>query len=527
MERQQWGTRIGLILAMAGNAIGLGNFLRFPVQVAENGGGAFMIPYFISFILLGIPLMWIEWGLGRYGGVRGHGTAPAIFDNIWNNRMVKYIGVLGIMLPLVILTYYAYIASWTLSYSFSSLMGEMPTAALMSNAVNAAEVLKPFSDHLNNHIGVVSGDDKFFHPSIKTFAFYIFTLVFALWVLSRGVSGGIEKLNKVAIPTLFCLAMVLFVRIITFEAPVGTGASVSEGFAFIWNPDFSGLLNANTWLAAAGQVFFTLSLGFGAILTYASYLKKEEDIALDGLATASLNGFAEVVFGSTIAVVSAVIFFGVAGAKEVAAGGAFNLGLISMPAIFSHMPGGNFFGFLWFLLLYIAAVTSIVALSQPVICYFEDELKWTRNKSVVVYGIFLFLCSLVPIYVQGALGELDFWAGTVGIVVLSLIEIVIFMWVLDSKKAWDEVSKNSAIKVPIFFFYLMKFVTPLILFVILGKWSYDYIGGALEKYKAGEEIFSFGATVAIITLVAILAVHIIVIALTWRERDAPPGSEQE
>lgn len=514
MERQQWGTRTGLILAMAGNAIGLGNFLRFPVQVAENGGGAFMIPYFISFILLGIPLMWIEWGLGRYGGVRGHGTAPAIFDNIWNNPIAKYIGVLGVMLPLVILTYYAYVASWTLSYSFSSLMNEMPKAMLMSEAKDAGEVLKPFAAHLGNHIGAVDSDPRYFHPSVKTFAFYIFTLVFALWVLSRGVKGGIEKLNKIAIPTLFCLATVLFVRILTFDAPNGAGASVSDGFAFMWNPDFSGLLNANTWLAAAGQVFFTLSLGFGAILTYASYLKKDEDIALDGLSTASLNGFAEVVFGSTIAVVSAVVFFGVAGAKEVAAGGAFNLGLISMPAIFSHMPGGNFFGFLWFLLLYLAAVTSIVALSQPVMCYFEDEFHWTRNKSVVVYGIFLFLCSLVPIFVQGALDEMDFWAGSFGIVVLSLVEIIIFMWILDSKKAWDEVVKGSAIRVPIAFYYLMKFVTPTILFVILGKWSFDFI----QAVSSGERTFSFGSKIGLLTLAIILAIHLIVVAVTWKEK---------
>ena len=126
-EREQWRSRLGLILAMAGNAIGLGNFLRFPVQAADNGGGAFMIPYFVSLILLGIPLMWVEWGLGRYGGARGHGTAPGVFDAIWKHPIAKYMGILGIFLPLVVLVYYTYICSWTLAYSVSSLLHKFPT----------------------------------------------------------------------------------------------------------------------------------------------------------------------------------------------------------------------------------------------------------------------------------------------------------------------------------------------------------------------------------------------------------------
>src|SRR5512136_3210327 len=124
-KRETWGSRLGIILAVAGSAIGLGNFLRFPVQVASNGGGAFMIPYFISLFLLGIPLMWIEWTLGRYGGGFGHGTAPGIFHNLWNkNRFIKYFGVIGIFGPLVIFIYYTYIESWTLAYSFFALTGK-------------------------------------------------------------------------------------------------------------------------------------------------------------------------------------------------------------------------------------------------------------------------------------------------------------------------------------------------------------------------------------------------------------------
>src|SRR3989338_8910406 len=128
--RQAWGTRLGIIMAVAGSAVGLGNFLRFPVQAASNGGGAFMIPYFISLFLLGIPLMWIEWTLGRYGGGFEHGTAPGIFHTMWEkNRFIKYFGVIGIFGPLVIFIYYTYIESWTLAYSFYAFTGRYSQAA--------------------------------------------------------------------------------------------------------------------------------------------------------------------------------------------------------------------------------------------------------------------------------------------------------------------------------------------------------------------------------------------------------------
>jgi SNF family Na+-dependent transporter len=124
-KRDTWGSRLGIIMAVAGSAVGLGNFLRFPAKAASNGGGAFMIPYFISLFLLGIPLMWIEWTLGRYGGGFEHGTAPGIFHSVWQkNRFIKYFGVIGIFGPLVIFIYYTYIQSWTLAYSFFALFGK-------------------------------------------------------------------------------------------------------------------------------------------------------------------------------------------------------------------------------------------------------------------------------------------------------------------------------------------------------------------------------------------------------------------
>ena len=511
-QRERWNSRIGLILAMAGNAIGLGNFLRFPVQAAENGGGAFMIPYFVSFLLLGIPLMWVEWGMGRYGGTIGHGTTPAIFDALWKNRFAKYAGILGIFLPLVILVYYTYICSWTLAFSLSSIFVYFPSAgsAIGAAADSPKEFLAPFQNYLSSYIGA-GKDGVFLSPHPSAYLFFIFTLGVGLWVLGKGIAGGIEKLSKFAIPALFIMALILLVRVVTLKSPTDPEFTALRGFAFLWEPDFSGVLSPKVWLAAAGQVFFTLSLGLGAVLTFASYVGKDEDIALNGLSTASLNEFAEVIFGSTIAIVSAVIFFGMDGAKEIAEGGAFSLGFISMPAIFTHMPLGQFFGFLWFALLYFAGLTSVVALSQPVIAFFEDEFGWTRKKSVISIGLFFLIATPLPMFLKGSLDELDFWVATFALVILALFEIVIFFWIFGAEKAGDEINRGAGIKIPRVFYYMMKYVTPVFLFVILIAWGYEQLPTVLAKGGTG-------VWAARVFLVVLFIIHLLIVRVAWKRR---------
>ncbi len=495
---------------MAGNAIGLGNFLRFPVQAAGNGGGAFMIPYFVSLVLLGIPLMWIEWGIGRYGGSRGHGTAPGMFDELWKSRAAKYVGILGVFLPLVVLVYYIFICSWTLAFSAFSALGMYPSPAEGVSALSTQAYLAPYQKYLYDFIGA-TGPGQFFSPTPVAYLFFIITLGLGMWILGKGVSAGIEVLNKIAIPALFAIGFVLFIRVLTLASPTNPELTAVKGLAFLWEPDFSGLTSAKVWLAAAGQVFFTLSLGMGAIMTYASYVKKDEDIALDGLTTAGLNEFAEVVFGSTIAITSAVIFFGVDGAGTIAKDGAFSLGFISMPAIFSHMQLGAFFGFIWFLLLFFAGITSVVALAQPAVAFFEDEFGWSRRKSVTILSAFLFVSAHLPMLVKGSLDELDFWAATLGLVVLSLFEVIIFFWIFGSEKAWEEITRGAHIRIPRAFYYVMKYVTPAILIVILAAWSYEQLPAVLAKTD-------LGIWAARIFLALVLLVHVIAVRAAWKKR---------
>ncbi len=472
-EREKWATRIGLILAMAGNAVGLGNFLRFPVQAAENGGGAFMIPYIISFLIIGIPLMWIEWAIGRHGGAHGHGTTPAIFYLLWRNPVSKVIGVFGLWIPLVVIIYYIYIESWTLGFAVKFILGLVP--AVQKESQEPDTYLKPFEEFLTGYIG--TGED-FLSPSFYAYVFFLITIAINVLILSRGVSRGIEAFAKFAMPTLFILAVVLVVRVFTLETESG---SALEGLNFLWKPDFSKLLDPSVWIAASGQIFFTLSLGFGAIITYASYIKKDQDITLSGLTASSLNETAEVVLGGSLAIPAAVAFFGVANAVAIAQSGAFNLGFISLPAIFANMPAGTFLGFLWFFLLFFAGLTSSLALMQPLISFFEDEFGLSRKSSVYITTGIVFFSAHLVIFLNKSLDEMDFWAGTIGVVFFGLLEMIIFMWIFGGQKAWKEINRGGIIKVPRIYYYIMRYITPVFLAVLLIVWAVEYIPQVLSE----------------------------------------------
>ena len=495
-QREHWGSRIGLILAMAGNAVGLGNFLRFPTQAAQNGGGAFMIPYMIAMLLIAIPLMWTEWAIGRYGGSKGHGTTPAIFKLLWKNPVSKYVGVLGLFVPFIVLCYYIYIESWTLGYSFYSLLGLLPhpDPSLPQDAY-----LAPFKEFLSNYV----------RPSPAAYLFFVVTVAFNAFILYRGIKGGIEKFAKVAMPTLFVLAFILMVRVILIETPNGTAV---QGLDFLWHPNFSELMNPKVWLAAAGQVFFTLSLGFGAIITYASYIKKDDDVVASGLSAASLNELAEVVLGGSIAIPAAVAFFGVANAELVAKSGAFNLAFVTLPALFSNLTGGDFLGFIWFFLLFFAGATSSVAITIPIVAFLEDEFGFSRKLAVTATVLFAFLVAQVPIFMPKALDEMDFWAGTFFVVLFALLEVVIFFWPFGGERAWEEINRGGLFRAPRFYFTVLKFVTPLALFAILATWTVSQLP---QKLSSGD----FQVWTARFVMVLVLAILTFLVFLADRRKN--------
>jgi SNF family Na+-dependent transporter len=514
-SKERWATRIGLVLAMAGNAVGLGNFLRFPVQAAQNGGGTFMIPYFISFLLLGIPLMWIEWGIGRYGGTHGHSSAPGMFDALTGRRKTwaKYLGVLGLVIPLIVFTYYTYVVSWMLAMSFFSITGSF-------FGLDEVGEMRSFLASYQN-----IGDSAHVGGAV-TILFFLVTFAFIAWILRRGISGGIEKLALYGMPILFIFAFLLMARVLTLPA---AEASPAEGLNFIWNPDWASLGNARVWLAAAGQMFFTLSVGMGTIHTYASYLRKKDDIALTGLSTAATNEFAEVVLGGTIAIPAAVVFFGVAGATAIAQGGSFDLGIVAMGVVFQQLPGPQILGqlaaFLWFFLLFIAGATSSVAQASPTIAFLQDEFGWKRKSAASTVALFGFGLAVfhVIFYRMGVMDEWDYWAGTFGLVIFAAVEIVLFSFIFGINAGWKSLHEGADIRIPGFFKPVMKWGTPLFLFVLLGWWGVTEAWPALLMENVSDPETIPYRWVSRLLMVALVVVNLVMISKAWKKRSAAGG----
>jgi SNF family Na+-dependent transporter len=293
-------------------------------------------------------------------------------------------------------------------------------------------------------------------------------------VLSRGVSGGIEKLALWGMPVLFVFGFVILIRVVTL--PATELGSPGQGLALLWTPDWSALGNAKVWLAAAGQVFFTLSLGMGSIHAYSSYLSKEDDITLTGLTTAATNEFAEVVLGGTIAIPAAVTFFGITGLAAVS--GTFDLGIVAMGVVFQNLPGGQIWGqllaFMWFFLLFIAGITSSVALATPAMAFLQEEFGIRRHHVALGLGAVALALGLANIWwlTGGFLDEWDYWAGTFGLVIFAFIEVMIIRFAFGVDAFWEEMHQGADLQVPLFFKFVMKWLTPAFLTILLAWWGW-------------------------------------------------------
>lgn len=509
MARERWGSRLGVILAVAGSAVGLGNLLRFPGMAAKNGGGAFMIPYFIAFFLLGLPLMWIEWTIGRFGGVFGHSTAPGIFHTLWNkNRFIKYFGVIGIFGPIVIFVYYTYIESWLLGYACFALSGAY-------DACTTPEAMKAF---LNGYRGVASNEH--FSGLGTAYAFFAATFLVNIAIVYLGIRRGIETVCKVSLPLLFVLAVVLVVRVFTLGTPdpARPDWNITNGLGFLWNPDWSALASGKVWLAAAGQIFFTLSCGIGVILTYASYLTHRDDVALSGLSAASTNELVEVILGGSLVIPAAFAFFGPQGTMDVAES-TFDLAFVTMPMVLQKVAYGQVFGFLWFLLLFVAGVTSSISLIQPAIAFLEDEFGLSRRRAILVFSAVAFAMTQACIFglARGVVDEFDFWGGNFCLVLFGTVEAVLFAWVFGMEEAWTQLHAGSDITIPRVYRFIIKYVTPAFLLAILGTWFYQQGLDTILMRGVPEENYFYvlGTRLMLVALFVALAV---LVKIVWNRR---------
>ena len=454
-QKEQWASRAGLVLAMAGNAVGLGNFLRFPAQAAQNGGGVFLIPYLVAFVLMGIPLLWVEWAIGRHGGQYGHHSAPGMLDRLGKSRLLKYIGVFGLFTNLTVAAYYCYIESWTLAYVFHSVKGTF----------RSTPPTEFFPAYLGQHAGSITS-----LPPEATL-FFVATLALNVWILSRGLAKGIEMAAKIGVPLLIVFGVILVGKGLTLgtDAP-GVVESPLAGLNFVWNPDLSGLADFNVWLAAAGQIFFTLSVGMGSIHCYAAYVKRDRDIALNAASAGWMNEFVEVVIGGSLLIPIATAYLGLAAVKSATAGGSgFSMGFLTLPTLFNNWGWfAPVAGAMWFGLLFFAGITSSLAMGQPIMAFLEDEFGAARARGALVFGGCTFVLGMwcVWLYPGGSFDEFDFWTGTFSLVVFALLEVIVFAWVFGMEKGWAEITRGADMKVPRAFRYVIPYVTPVFLGIV-------------------------------------------------------------
>lgn len=496
---EQWASRIGVILAVAGSAVGLGNFLRFPGQAAQNGGGAFMLPYFISLLVLGIPLCWAEWTMGRYGGTRGFNSAPGIFQVLWRNPIAKYFGSIALLVPLVIYMYYVVLEAWCLGYALNYLTGDL---MLGKDATAYGEYFDKFVGSEKDGALFESGNSQ-----LLWLLFVTFVLNFAL--IYRGVSKGIESFCKIAMPLMVLCALCVLARVLT----LGTDRVVA-GLGAMWNPEPELLWEPKTWLAASGQIFFSLSIGFGIVINYASYLRPKDDVALSGLTASSMNEFFEVCLGGLITLPAAFIFLGVAATTQ----GTFGLGFNALPNVFAVMPGGQFFGFLWFFMLFIAAITSSLSMLQPVIAFFEEGLGLKRHASATLLGLLSALgCGFVVYFSKNslALDTFDFWVGTMLIFILALIQSIIYGWIFGIERGHRELHIGAHIRVPWFVQLMLKYVTPTYLLAIFIGICYTQSSNYVETLSEGGVPLYSVLFIGTILLFLILLIRIA--GIRWKE----------
>ncbi|MGG5460495.1 sodium-dependent transporter [Clostridium sp. B9] len=479
-KREQWGSKVGFILAAIGSAVGLGNIWRFPYVAYTNGGGAFLIPYFFAIFTAGIPLLILEYSLGhKYRGSTPLAVARA-------SKKWEWIGWWPTITSAIIVAYYSMILSWAVNYftlSFTKGWGSDSNAFFHND---------------------------FLHLSASPFEFggivwYVLGGIALIWVINwiicyKGIKKGIEKANKVLLPTLVLIMIIIAVKSVTLDGAV-------EGLNTLFTPDWSMVMKPSVWIAAYGQVFYSLSLAIGIMMTYSSYLPRKTDINNSAFVTAFANCSFE--FLSAIAVFAILGFMATAQGvpvSEVVSSGV-GLAFVAFPQIFSEMGTvGSLLGPLFFLCLIFAGITSSVSLTEAVSAPFREKFGWSRKK--VVTGMCLIGFLISSAFATGAglymLDIVDAFINNYGIVVVGLLEVILIGWIVTPEKVREHSNKISHFKVGKWWDIAVKFVTPALLIYmiiqnIITEIKTPYGGYELSALFAyGWSIIAFGIICALV-----------------------------
>lgn len=437
-NRDGFTSKFGIICAAAGSAIGLGNIWRFPYVAGENGGGAFLLMYLGFVLVLGIPVMLTEFSIGR----RAQRNAYGSFRKLAPGKPWYLVGLMGIVAAFVILAFYSTIAGWTLHYVYTSLINGF--------AGQSTEQLSRSFEAFQSSIGM---------PLFWQFVFIVLTAI----IILSGIKKGIEKYSKILMPFLFLLLLILSVRSLTLPGAM-------EGLRFLFRPDFS-KINADVMLSALGQAAFSLSIGMGALITYGSYIPKNNNL--------SQTAFEVSVADLLIAVLAGVAIFPAVFAFQMAPDEGVGLIFKVLPNIFQQMVGGYFFSLMFFILLAIAALTSSISIMEVVVAFLVEEFRMLRSVATAitaiaatVVGVF---CTLswstfegVSIFGQSIFGIMDFTASNVLLPLGALLIVLFAGWYLSRADLRDELTNGGLLKARLFglFMFIIRFVAPVAIAIV-------------------------------------------------------------
>lgn len=437
-NRVTFGSKIGVILATVGCAVGLGNIWRFPYMLGSNGGAAFLLVYLLCILLLGLPVMITEFFIGRHT----NRNAAGAFKELAPGTKWSLIGYNGVLAAFLILGFYSVVAGWTLEYVLQAFSGSLSDKTATDFA----------TDFSNFSTGLI-------RPIIWTVTFIVLTHV----IIISGVKSGIERASKIMMPLLFLFLLILAIRSVTLP-------NASEGLTFLFQPDFS-KINSSVILSAMGQAFFSLSIGMGCLITYASYFKKETNLQTTALQVTILDTLVALLAG--IMIFPAVFSFGItptAGPELV---------FITLPNVFAQLPMGSVWSAIFFILLALAALTSTISMHEVATAYVHEEHKMSRNKAAwvvstgaIILGVLSSLSfGVLKDFTIGGMIFFDFLDYLTAKIMLPLGGMLICIFAgtrVERKVIKAELTNEGTI--PFYFFntyaFFMKYVAPIAIGII-------------------------------------------------------------
>lgn len=448
-NRANFGSKLGVVAAAAGSAVGLGNIWRFPYELGQSGGGAFLLIYIICIILLGLPIMTSEFLIGRMAEANAVGSFRKLAPK---NSKWWLVGVMGVLSAFLIMGFYVVVSGWTLEYI---------AQAITNNFANkdTATLTQVFTDFSSST----------WRPLFWMTLFLIFTCV----IVVAGVKNGIEKSTKFMMPLLLIIIIALGIRAVTL--PGGT-----QGLRFLFQPDF-GKIDSTVILNAMGQAFFSLSLGMGCMITYGSYISKKNHLAHTVLEVSTLDTIIAVL--ASVAIFPAVFSFGIDPEQGP------TLVFITLPNIFAHMPGGYIWSLLFFILLSIAALTSTISLFEVIVAFFTEEFKMSRIKVAILTSIGILILGVCASLSMGIWKDIhifgftffDLFDNVTSKILMPLggLFVALFAgWVMKKDQMQAELSNNGKYKTRYFkaYIFLVRYVAPIAILLIFlnqigfGKW---------------------------------------------------------